>query len=80
MSFNPGEIPMSDEMKAIHKIMEALNSECGFFSSLKSCCLAACSSYIRHTAQKYAADFHNGGQELNLIIGVINTVLLLTSS
>jgi cytochrome c oxidase subunit III len=29
---------------------------------------------------KYPADFHHSGQELNIIIGVVNTVLLITSS
>ena len=29
---------------------------------------------------KYPLDFHNGGQHLNVIIGVANTVILLTSS
>lgn len=29
---------------------------------------------------KYPIDFHNGGQHLNVLIGVANTVILLTSS
>jgi cytochrome c oxidase subunit III len=29
---------------------------------------------------KYAMDFHSSGQELNIVIGVANTILLLTSS
>ncbi len=29
---------------------------------------------------KYPLDFHNGGQHLNVVIGVANTVILLTSS
>jgi cytochrome c oxidase subunit III len=29
---------------------------------------------------KYPHDFHNGGQELNAVIGVANTIILLTSS
>ncbi len=34
-------------------------------------------SYMRY---RYAAEFHHGGQQLNATIGVINTVILLTSS
>ena len=34
-------------------------------------------SYMRH---KYPLDFHHGGQELNVPIGVANTIILLTSS
>jgi cytochrome c oxidase subunit 3 len=30
--------------------------------------------------EKYPLDFHNGGAQLNAVIGVLNTVLLLTSS
>jgi cytochrome c oxidase subunit 3 len=29
---------------------------------------------------RYAGDFHRGGQELNWVIGVVNTLILLTSS
>jgi len=29
---------------------------------------------------KYPHDFHNGGQEMNAVIGIANTVILLTSS
>jgi cytochrome c oxidase subunit III len=29
---------------------------------------------------RYAGDFHRGGQELNWILGVVNTLILLTSS
>ncbi len=34
-------------------------------------------SYMRH---KYPADFHHGGGELNAVLGVTNTIVLLTSS
>ena len=34
-------------------------------------------SYMRY---KYPADFHHGGAELNATLGVINTLVLLTSS
>lgn len=34
-------------------------------------------SYMRY---RYPADFHHAGAELNVILGVINTVVLLTSS
>jgi cytochrome c oxidase subunit III len=34
-------------------------------------------SYMRH---KYPADFHQGGSELNAVLGVTNTIVLLTSS
>jgi cytochrome c oxidase subunit 3 len=34
-------------------------------------------SYMRY---RYPAEFHRGGQELNVTLGVINTVVLLTSS
>jgi cytochrome c oxidase subunit III len=34
-------------------------------------------SYMRH---RYPAEFHHGGAELNVTLGVINTLVLLTSS
>ncbi len=34
-------------------------------------------SYMRH---KYPAEFHHGGAELNAVLGVTNTLVLLTSS
>jgi cytochrome c oxidase subunit III len=34
-------------------------------------------SYMRY---RYPAEFHHGGQELNVTLGVINTLVLLTSS
>jgi cytochrome c oxidase subunit III len=34
-------------------------------------------SYMRY---RYPAEFHRGGQELNVTLGVINTIVLLTSS
>ena len=34
-------------------------------------------SYMRY---RYPAEFHHGGQELNVTLGVINTIVLLTSS
>ena len=34
-------------------------------------------SYMRH---KYPVEFHHGGAELNATLGVINTLVLLTSS
>jgi cytochrome c oxidase subunit 3 len=34
-------------------------------------------SYMRH---KYPAEFHHGGAELNAVLGVTNTIVLLTSS
>ncbi len=34
-------------------------------------------SYMRY---RYPAEFHHGGQELNVALGVINTIVLLTSS
>jgi cytochrome c oxidase subunit III len=30
--------------------------------------------------EQYPLEFHNGGQQLNVVIGVINTIILLTSS
>jgi cytochrome c oxidase subunit 3 len=34
-------------------------------------------SYMRH---EYSADFHHGGAQMNVRLGVVNTVILLTSS
>ena len=71
---------MSDEMKAVHK--DYGSAKLGMWIFLFSEIVLFGGLFLLYSAYraKYTADFHNGGQELNLAIAIINTVVLLTSS
>lgn len=71
---------MSDEMKADHK--DYAGAKLGMWIFLFSEIVLFGGLFLLYSAYRarYTADFHNSGSELNLVIAIINTVLLLTSS
>jgi cytochrome c oxidase subunit 3 len=71
---------MSDEMQAVHK--DYAGAKLGMWIFLFSEIVLFGGLFLLYSAyrSKYTADFHASGSELNLVIAIINTVLLLTSS
>jgi cytochrome c oxidase subunit 3 len=71
---------MSAGAAAAHKDPEA--AKIGMWLFLFTEMLLFGGLFILYAAyrSRYAADFHRGGQELNAVIGVVNTLILLTSS
>jgi cytochrome c oxidase subunit III len=71
---------MSDAMKAVHR--DYGSAKLGMWIFLFSEIVLFGGLFLLYSAYraKYTADFHDSGQELNLTIAVINTVVLLTSS
>jgi len=71
---------MSVEGVAVHKDPEA--AKIGMWLFLFTEMLLFGGLFILYAAyrSRYVTDFHRGGQELNTVIGVANTVILLTSS
>jgi cytochrome c oxidase subunit III len=71
MSFEPG---------AVHKDLEG--AKLGMWLFLFTEMVLFGGLFLLYSAYraKYTADFHRSGQELNAVIGVANTIILLTSS
>ena len=82
--FQSGGFPMSSPAAASRilrtKTTKAPNSGCGCFCSRRSFCSAGCFILYSAYRARYPLDFHDGGQHLNVVIGVANTIILLTSS
>jgi cytochrome c oxidase subunit III len=68
------------ELPAVHKDYEG--AKLGMWLFLFTEILLFGGLFLLYSAYraKYPLDFHNGGQHLNAVIGVVNTVILLTSS
>jgi cytochrome c oxidase subunit 3 len=71
---------MSVEIRAVHK--DYAGAKLGMWIFLFSEIALFGGLFLLYSAYraKYTIDFHRGGSELNLVIAIINTVLLLTSS
>ena len=71
---------MSVESGAVHKDYEG--AKLGMWIFLFTELVLFGGLFLLYAAYraKYPADFHNSGQEMNVFIGVTNTVILLTSS
>jgi cytochrome c oxidase subunit III len=71
---------MSGEVHATHK--DYAGAKLGMWIFLFTEIVLFGGLFLLYSAYraKYPVDFHNGGRELNVFIGVLNTVLLLTSS
>jgi cytochrome c oxidase subunit 3 len=71
---------MSSEIPAVHK--DYAGAKLGMWIFLFTEIVLFGGLFLLYSAYraKYTIDFHNSGQQLNVWIGVINTILLLTSS
>jgi cytochrome c oxidase subunit 3 len=77
---NSSAAPPPPVQKAIHKDYEG--SKLGMWLFLFTEILLFGGLFILYSAYRarYPMEFHEGGQHLNVVIGVANTVILLTSS
>ena len=69
-----------DRLLRNRRTIPAQNWGCGFSSSPKSSSLEGCSSFILPIATRIPVDFHHASRELEVILGTLNTLILLTSS
>ena len=73
---------MSESLAAVHVHKDPEAAKIGMWLFLFTELMLFGGLFILYAAyrSRYTADFHRAGQELDYVIGVVNTVILLTSS